>query len=1387
MIVALSHFRRLSELPAEAREAELALLDASVAATVRRMLAVDTDDDLQLAETAGMITHALRELEADDVEARGDVPDTIGPYRVVERLGGGATSHVYLAWQSAPRRLVALKIVRRGVPAAVAARFHAEAQALADLRLPAAPQVYAVGTHDQRTWLAMERVEGAPVNSWAAGRPVDEVVALLAEVCDAVQVAHDAGMVHRDLKPEHLLVTPDGRPRLLDFGLTPDDGAGLGTPAYMPPESLDGEDGGAAVDTYALGVLLLELLCGGLPADWRARRAVPALPQVDPELTAVVARALATPDVRYASPAALGSELRRWLRHEPVDALAPTPSRTLGLALRRHRRALLAVAAALLTVATLAMGAWAWRAHGRAVAAEARETAAEALAQNLSERMAALRAAGQEAEAVSLLDLMSRTPDLAHTAALARLWLDEGQHHRTKDAARAALVEAADHPATRSEALRDLALSFYRGALPVSLARVASALDEPRWKDASALWSRQIPDAPQGPLASVLARLRAGHRTEGHASAITLGAEAGTGVVETIDRLRSAAIVAERAQGLPSRASSPLDRASVPGRLPLWVPGDRPLLLGVDQAGALRDLRDLGVSFGHLENVLCATFASTHAGPPRLYAGTGPYDRALYELSATAPPRRPASDTPDSDVNALLGADLDGDGLDELIAAYGPWRAYEVRAYTAQGDGLRTVDTLGLGNIDALAAYPNDDGVTEVVAAKSNRYPNRMRFGVDAPFGEPAGLYVLRLVDGRWKVRTFAPLPVDDPDLGAVLPHVSVGDVDGDGHAEIYAEVAIGHEALTWIVDPDHPDEGALIGGMRALAVVDLTGDGQDELLVGLTDQDEATWALGAGDAPLPPLVQAAPDTNLIEAAPDAPGSARLLAEMGLFSQAAARASGVAALETDERRRALLTWAAQLTAVEGSPRRSAQAWLEAAQAGDPSAWAEVRSFADLAHDPVLLAAAAEALGQPDPRLGAPAPVDLRASPASWRIDAPEAVRRWSEPGPALSVFVSHGDVLDAQIVPDATVFQVQATLDITRFDPYASVSLALRRGPDQQIYVGLLGATGGGHSSLTLRCGQGIESVLIAEHAELPLTAPKRYTLTVGVDTAAASAHCSVADATGQELLHDTRAVRMLGDEAWSIALRADTEDAPEQTGNAAAQVEFSLIQAQLWGAVARGGQAPDDPAQLWARGEEEAARAIWAQTTPALGAWASFELGDPVRGRSLVPASGPCCLLHRLSRLQPWGLGAELATLQSPDERLRFLDDSLAPMEVWPEDAVPQLIDPRIDGVVPDGSEGLLLLIQRARMIDAAGHPARAREELLRLLRLPCPDTPIARSRAAYAATALARVLVRLGDRDEAARWLGVALGLSATPETVRANALRDPLLRGIVPAVVP
>lgn len=1385
MIVALSHFRRLSELPAEAREAELALLDPSVAATVRRMLAVDTDDDLQLAETAGMITHALRELEADDVEAR-EVPDTIGPYRVVERLGGGATSHVYLAWQSAPRRLVALKIVRRGVPAAVAARFHAEAQALADLRLPAAPQVYAVGTHDQRTWLAMERVEGAPVNSWAAGRPADEVVALLAEVCAAVQVAHDAGMVHRDLKPEHLLVTPDGRPRLLDFGLTPDDGAGLGTPAYMPPESLDGEDGGAGVDTYALGVLLLELLCGGLPADWRARRTLPALPQVDPELAAVVTRALATPDARYASPAALGSELRRWLRHEPVDALSPTPSRALRLALRRHRRALLAFAAAFFAVTTLTVGAWAWRAHGRTVAAQARETAAEALAQNLSERMATLRAAGQEAEAVSLLDLMSRTPDLAHTAALARLWLDEGQHHRVKDAARAALVEAADHPATRSEALRDLALSFYRGALPVSLARVASALDEPRWKDAAALWSRQIPAAPQGPLAGVLARLRVGQATGDHASAATVGVDGGEPVVWTLDSLRSEASVATRSPALPKRQSFDAHTAEVPGRLPLWVPGDRPTLLGLAD-GRIRDLRPSGADFGALENVICATFAATHDGPPRLYAGTGPYDRALYELSATAPPRRPAPDTPGSDVNALLGADLNGDGRDELIAAYGPWRTYEVRAYTADGDGLVAVDSIGLGNVDALAAYPADDGVMEVVAAKSNRYPSRLRFGVDTPYGEPAGLYVLRMVDGRWKVRAFAPLPVDDPDLGAVLPHVSVGDVDGDGHAEIYAEVAMGHEALTWIVDPDHPDDGALIGGMRALAAVDLTADGQDELLVGLTDREEATWALGAGDTPLPPLVQTAPDTRLVEAPPDAPGSARLLAEMGLFTQAAARAAGVAALETGDQRRALLTWAAQLTATEGSPRRSSQAWLAAAQAGDTSAWAEVRRFADRAHDPVLLAAAANALGQPDPRLGAPAPFDLRASPAAWFVDAPEGVRRWGEPGPALTVFVSHGDVLHTQIEPQAGVFQVQVTLDITAFDPYASVSLALRRGPDEQLYTGLLGATGGGHSTLTLRCGQGIESVGQAEHDDLPLTVPKRYTLTVSVDTAAATAHCSVADAAGQELLHDTRPVRAAGDEPWWLALRADTEEAPEQPGNAAARVAFTLTEAWLWGAVARGGQPADDPAQAWARGDAEAARAIWAETAPALGAWASFELGDPARGRALVAASAPCCLPHRLSRLQPWGFGAVLATLQSPEARLRFLDDGLAPMEEWPEDAVPQLLDPRLDGVMPDGDQRLLLLIQRARMIDAAGHPARAREELLRVLRLPCADTPLARSRAAYAATALARALVRLGDRDEAARWIGVALGLTATPESVRANALRDPLLRDLVPGVVP
>ena len=191
---------------------------------------------------------------------------------------------VYEAEQDSPRRPVALKVVRPGLASpAVIRRFAHEAQILARLHHPGIAQVYEAGIADDgQPFFAMEFIRGLPLDEYADRHGLDLAarVALVARVCDAVQHAHDQGVIHRDLKPANILVEEAGQPKVLDFGVaraTDADlltaagltrtGQLLGTPNYMSPEQVAGDP--AAIDrradVYALGVILFELAAHRLP------------------------------------------------------------------------------------------------------------------------------------------------------------------------------------------------------------------------------------------------------------------------------------------------------------------------------------------------------------------------------------------------------------------------------------------------------------------------------------------------------------------------------------------------------------------------------------------------------------------------------------------------------------------------------------------------------------------------------------------------------------------------------------------------------------------------------------------------------------------------------------------------------------------------------------------------------------------------------------------------------------------------------------------------------------------------------------------------------------------------------------------------------------------
>ena len=230
-------------------------------------------------------------------------PRTVGPYRILEPIGEGGFGVVYLAEQTEPvRRRVALKLIKPGMDSAsVIARFEAEQQALAVMDHPCIAKVFDAGTTDDgHPYFVMEHVKGEPITTFCdrVRLSVNDRIRLMIRVCEAVQHAHNKGVIHRDLKPSNVLVVHDlhdePTPRIIDFGVAKalnarlsrhtiftHQGQLIGTPEYMSPEQaeMSGLDVDTRADVYSLGALLYEILTGALPFDTSLLRSVP-LPEI---------------------------------------------------------------------------------------------------------------------------------------------------------------------------------------------------------------------------------------------------------------------------------------------------------------------------------------------------------------------------------------------------------------------------------------------------------------------------------------------------------------------------------------------------------------------------------------------------------------------------------------------------------------------------------------------------------------------------------------------------------------------------------------------------------------------------------------------------------------------------------------------------------------------------------------------------------------------------------------------------------------------------------------------------------------------------------------------------------------------------------------------------
>ena len=429
------------ELASERREEFVSSLDPDIGAEVRRYLRAATDAR-DFITTPAWIDRGL-------VDQNMYHPAQVDDFRILHPIGSGGMGTVYLAEHAGDgfKQLVALKLIKRGMDtSAVLKRFLMERRILAQLDHPNIARMLDGGsTEHGLPYFVMEYVEGDEIRKYANANNLGlkERVELFRTVCSAVSSAHQRLVIHRDIKPTNILVTKDGEPKLLDFGIakliSPDwnsDEATLTqfravTPEYASPEQMDGSAVSTATDVYSLGVVLYELLTGCRPFSFRekdgrvtaeiALSTEPRKPSVAAEVSQpngtkqraagktlfrpvhttvaavepirlrgdldnIILKAIRhEPARRYQSVQEFSDDIRRWLDGLPVSATADSRIYRCSKFFKRHRTAVLASAAAAILLMT-AFGVTGWQysvARDQQAKAEARFQSIRLVAKSL--------------------------------------------------------------------------------------------------------------------------------------------------------------------------------------------------------------------------------------------------------------------------------------------------------------------------------------------------------------------------------------------------------------------------------------------------------------------------------------------------------------------------------------------------------------------------------------------------------------------------------------------------------------------------------------------------------------------------------------------------------------------------------------------------------------------------------------------------------------------------------------------------------------------------------------------------------------------------------------------------------------------------------------------
>ncbi|MFQ5490504.1 MAG: serine/threonine-protein kinase [Phycisphaerae bacterium] len=313
--------------------------------------------------------------------------DSIPGYALLGEIHRGGQGVVYRAVQHSTKRTVALKVLLDGPFASPAnrSRFQREVEIIAGLRHPNIVVIHDSGVAADRYFFAMDLIDGLPLDQYvrSAGRSPRDVISMFIRICDAVSFAHRRGVMHRDLKPNNILVLPDATPFVLDFGLakilsdSPEQSAEpavtvtgrvMGTVRYMSPEQTTGDPNAVDIrtDVYSLGIILYELLTGQVPYDTKCglfdalehiRASEPLRPgkinrSIDSDLETIILKAIEKdPDRRYQSAEQMRQDFAAWLDRRPISARSASSLYVLRKLAVRHRLAATIIAALVVTVA----------------------------------------------------------------------------------------------------------------------------------------------------------------------------------------------------------------------------------------------------------------------------------------------------------------------------------------------------------------------------------------------------------------------------------------------------------------------------------------------------------------------------------------------------------------------------------------------------------------------------------------------------------------------------------------------------------------------------------------------------------------------------------------------------------------------------------------------------------------------------------------------------------------------------------------------------------------------------------------------------------------------------------------------------------------------------